>query len=58
MTASTSFGQWLRLRRRALDLTQEELARRVACSPVMLRKLESEERPLSQHLMRNRVSCA
>lgn len=38
------FGRWVRRRRRALDLTQKELARRVGCSAVMIRKLERDER--------------
>ena len=29
MDMDTSFGRWLRARRRALDLTQDDLARRV-----------------------------
>src|SRR5512143_1265418 len=36
-----SFGQWLRHRRRELDLTQDELARRVGCARITLRKLEA-----------------
>ena len=52
------FGQWLRRRRRALDLTREELAARVGCSVSALRKFEADElRPsrqtaerLAQHL--------
>lgn len=39
-----SFGTWLRLRRKALDLTQDGLADRVGCSVAMIRKIESEER--------------
>src|SRR4030095_16998432 len=39
-----SFGNWLRLRRKALDLTQDGLADRVGCSVAMIRKIESEER--------------
>jgi predicted ATPase/DNA-binding XRE family transcriptional regulator len=39
-----SFGQWLKLRRKALDLTQDALADRVACSVGTIRKIESEER--------------
>lgn len=39
-----SFGYWLRLKRKALDLTQESLADRVGCSVAMIRKMESEER--------------
>ena len=39
-----SFGDWLRQHRRALDLTQAELARQEGCSAITLRKLEAEER--------------
>jgi len=38
------FGQWLRQRRRSLDLTQTELASLVGCSTVNIRKLENGER--------------
>ena len=31
-----TFGGWLRRQRRALDLTQEELARQVGCSAITL----------------------
>jgi predicted ATPase/DNA-binding XRE family transcriptional regulator len=44
MTAESSFGPWLQKRRKALDLTQAELARRVGCSTIALRKIEAEER--------------
>jgi transcriptional regulator with XRE-family HTH domain len=39
-----SFGYWLRLKRKALDLTREALADRVGCSVSTIRKLEEEER--------------
>jgi predicted ATPase/transcriptional regulator with XRE-family HTH domain len=39
-----SFGYWLRLKRKALDLTREALADRVGCSVSTIRKLEDEER--------------
>jgi len=45
-----TFGDWLRQRRRALDLTQEELARQVGCSAITLRKLEAEERRPSKQI--------
>lgn len=44
MDDSLSFGIWLRRRRRALDLTQPELAARVACAVITLQKIEAEER--------------
>ena len=45
-----SFGDWLQQRRRALDLTQAELARQVGCSAITLRKLEAEERRPSKQI--------
>jgi predicted ATPase/DNA-binding XRE family transcriptional regulator len=39
-----SFGHWLRLKRKALDLTREGLAGRVGCSAGTIQKLEEEER--------------
>ncbi len=49
MNATQSFGEWLRHRRRELDLTQEALARQVGCARVTIRKLEADEmRPSKQ----------
>jgi predicted ATPase/transcriptional regulator with XRE-family HTH domain len=45
-----SFGDWLKARRRALDLTQEELAQRAGCSIFALRKIEAGERRPSKQL--------
>lgn len=39
-----SFGYWIRRRRKALDLTQEELAQQVGCAVVSLRKIEADQR--------------
>ncbi len=44
------FGGWLRRRRRALDLTQKALARRVGCSAAFIRKLEADERHPSRSI--------
>ena len=44
------FSAWLKRRRRALDLTQIELARRVGCSVGALRKIESGDRRPSKQL--------
>lgn len=38
-----SFGRFIRKRRRELDLTQEELARRVGCAAITVRKIEAED---------------
>src|SRR5512145_718523 len=44
MQEQHSFGYWLRLKRKAIDLTREALADRVGCSVSTIRKLEDEER--------------
>ena len=44
LVETASFGEWVRHRRRVLDLTQAELADRVACATVTVRKVESDER--------------
>ncbi|HEX9389004.1 MAG TPA: helix-turn-helix domain-containing protein, partial [Anaerolineales bacterium] len=36
-----SFGEWVRQRRHILDLTQQELADRVGCARITLRRIES-----------------
>jgi transcriptional regulator with XRE-family HTH domain len=41
MNTDLSFSRWLRQRRRALDLTQADLAARVGCATDTLRKIES-----------------
>jgi predicted ATPase/transcriptional regulator with XRE-family HTH domain len=46
----STFGEWLKARRKALDLTQEELARHTGCSIFALRKIESGERKPSKQL--------
>jgi predicted ATPase/DNA-binding XRE family transcriptional regulator len=49
MDMSASFGYWVRRRRKGLDLTQAELARRVSCAEVTIHKIEADERrPSSQ----------
>jgi len=44
MSDETSFGDWVRRRRKALDLTQEQLASLVGCSHSAIRKFETDER--------------
>jgi predicted ATPase/DNA-binding XRE family transcriptional regulator len=44
------FGEWLKFRRKALDLTQVELAERAGCSVPALRKIEAGERRASKQL--------
>src|SRR5262245_9581974 len=50
MAKEASFGRWLSARRHLLDLTQDELARRVGCSIVTIRKLEADERRPSKQI--------
>ena len=50
MAETFSFGNWIRQRRRALDLTQDELAERVGCSISAIRKLEADERRPSRQV--------
>src|SRR5262245_36460579 len=50
MDVETSFGRWLRARRRALDLTQGDLARRIGCSVVTIQKIEADERRPSRQI--------
>jgi predicted ATPase/DNA-binding CsgD family transcriptional regulator/DNA-binding XRE family transcriptional regulator len=45
-----SFGSWLRRRRRALDLTQAELATRAGCVLTTIKKLETGARQPSRRL--------
>jgi transcriptional regulator with XRE-family HTH domain len=57
MDIHASFGRWLRARRRALDLTQDQLARRVSCSIVTIRKLEADERRPSRQIAERLAKC-
>ncbi len=50
MEQTSSFGYWLRRRRKALDLTQSELAHRVGCALGTIKKLETDERRPSKQL--------
>lgn len=45
-----SFGYWLKLKRKALDLTREGLGERVGCSAATIRKIEAEERRPSEQI--------
>jgi predicted ATPase/DNA-binding XRE family transcriptional regulator len=47
----SSFGHWLRLKRKGLDLTRQELADQVGCSVATIRKLEAEERRPSAQIV-------
>ena len=59
--SDTSFGNWLKARRRALGFTQDELARRVYCAEITIRKIEADQlRPSKQlaELLVNAVEVA
>jgi predicted ATPase/DNA-binding XRE family transcriptional regulator len=47
----TTLSQWLKERRKALDLTQEDLAERVGCSIWTIRKIETGERKPSRQVV-------
>ena len=50
MDSTHSFGYWVRRQRKALDLTQRELARRAACSLSAIKKIEQDARRPSVQL--------
>jgi len=45
-----TFGEWIKQRRKQLDLTQEILAERVGCSLSAIRKIENDERRPSRQI--------
>lgn len=45
-----SFGNWVRRRRKALDLTQQELAGQVGCSLALIVKIEADQRRPSRQI--------
>ncbi|MCX6059398.1 MAG: tetratricopeptide repeat protein [Chloroflexi bacterium] len=49
-TARSTFGKWLRQKRRALDLTQEAFADQVSCARITLRRIESDALKPSKEL--------
>lgn len=50
MDTGSTFGRWLRQRRRLLDLTQADLAGPVGCSEITIRKIEADERIPSERV--------
>lgn len=50
MEHPTSFGHWLRLRRERVHVQRAELADRVGCAVVTLRKIEADERRPSRQV--------
>jgi class 3 adenylate cyclase len=57
MEPISSFGYWLWRRRKALDLTQDELARQVGCALGTLKKIETDERRPSKQLAERLADC-
>ena len=45
-----TFGQWLKRRRRRMDLTQQELGQRAGCSGATVKKIESDDLKPSKQL--------
>jgi predicted ATPase/DNA-binding XRE family transcriptional regulator len=54
---TTSFGSWIKQRRRDLDLTQHQLAEQVACSVITIQKLEAGVRRPSQQMLARLANC-
>ncbi len=50
MYDNISFGTWQKLRRKELDMTREELAQKIGCSPIMIYKIEAGERRPSKQI--------
>src|SRR5260221_6294864 len=57
MEPINSFGYWLRRRRKALDLTQDALARKAGCALGTLKKIETDERRPSRQLAERLADC-
>jgi predicted ATPase/transcriptional regulator with XRE-family HTH domain len=57
MEATTTFGQWVKQRRKVLGLTQTELARLVSCSKIMIIKIEGNQRRPSIQIAKLLVRC-
>ena len=50
MSDIISLGLWIKRRRKALDMTQDDLARRIGCSLDTIRKIESDARRPSRQI--------
>lgn len=57
MDTIESLGYWVRRRRKALDLTQDDLAHRVGCAVITLRKIEADERRPSRLMAERLAQC-
>jgi predicted ATPase/DNA-binding XRE family transcriptional regulator len=50
MEVKPTLGQWLKQRRRILGMTQAELAQKINCSKISIRKIEADERKPSKQV--------
>src|SRR5690242_21856316 len=50
MSDAPAFGQWLKQRRKSLDITQEQLADLLSCSPATIYKIEAGTRRPSRQV--------
>src|SRR5262245_46229356 len=57
MEPTSSFGYWLRRRRSALDLTQEQLAQQVGCALETIKKIETDTRRPSRQMAERLAEC-
>src|SRR5262249_52890209 len=57
MDSTSWFGEWWRRRRRALDLTRDELALQVGCAAATIKKIEADERRPSKQLAERLAIC-
>lgn len=57
MAAVATFGQVIKHRRRALDMTQKDLANQVGYSVITIRKVETDERRPSRELAERLAHC-
>jgi len=52
-----TLGSWVKRRRKALGLTQQELARRLPCSVVTIQKIEADRRRPSEEFAARLAEC-
>ncbi len=57
MEQAAGFGRWVKQRRRALDLTQQDLAWQVGCSVETIRKIEANTRRPSRQIAERLAEC-
>ena len=57
MGSKTSFGSWLKQRRKVLDWTQDDLARHSGCALSTIRKIEQDQRRPSKQIAEHLLIC-